>query len=43
MGGLAVDIGDIHDTVSRATLTPFSLLRLAGNGIFIELSNGDSR
>ncbi len=43
MGGLAVDISDIHDTASRATLTPSSLLCLADDGNFIELSDEEIR
>ena len=41
MGGLAVDISDIHDNVSRATLTPTAVLSFAEKGHFIEISDQD--
>jgi hypothetical protein len=38
MGGFAVEIGDLHNTVDEATLTTDGLLFLADHGCFFELS-----
>lgn len=37
MGGFAVDIGHLHNTMDRGTLTPNGLLFLADQGYFFEL------
>ena len=41
MGGFVVDISDIHDNVTRATLTPAGVLSLAEEGHFIDISDQD--
>lgn len=39
MGGFAVDIGHLHNTVEQATITTDGLLFLADNGHFFEVSS----
>jgi len=39
MGGLAIDVSDIHDQLSIVTLTPAGLDYLARRGRFIEVSD----
>lgn len=43
MGGLTLDISDIHDSFSRLTLTPAGALYLARQGLFKNLSDGEIR
>jgi alanine dehydrogenase len=39
MGGLVMDVRDLHDEYSRVTITPEGVLHLASEGHFIEVSD----
>lgn len=41
MGGLVVDVSDMHDKLSRLTLTPTGVLHLARLGLFEHISDND--
>ena len=41
MGGLVVDVSDIHDKFSRLTVTPAGVLHLARLGLFEHISDND--
>lgn len=43
MGGLAVDVSDIHDHLQRVTLTPAGIIFLAEQGHFFDISDEDIR
>ena len=41
MGGLCVNVGDMHDRLTRMTLTPKAVLHLAQKGHFFQISDSD--
>lgn len=43
MGGLAVDVSDIHNNLSTVVLTPRAVIMLARRGHFIMIPDGDIR